>query len=746
MLAPKFHMTKHLCLCCALVCLFLTGGIVSAADRHWSGSAGQLWMTAGNWSNNVAPVAGDNLFFSGRPFNQFTVNNFPAGTTFGNISASPGNVAAFTLSGAGLMLTNGMEAGGTLFSGGTTVTCDIRLGPDASSGREVFTVTRSLLVSNLHLNEKVLLADISGSMTIAGRVTALPDPFLARTLKTNSGTLRIAPGAVYEADSINIWHGTLQVDGAATNDADGVVIWVVPVGNLPAAVTGTGVVSRLRVDRGGVLRPGNNGPGIFRCTDWVSFEPAVGGTRPVGLLQVDLNGPTAGVEHDQLVTDMLSLGGQLDAQVEYEAQVGDTFKIIASRVWSGGRFMNVPGALYDTTNGYSLGVRYGDDGIFLRTERRADSPFVLWKGVGPNGRLSLATNWAQGVAPTSGSHVRFRPYGLHATLSNDLPAEVVLASVLFSNTASSLTGAPLTVTQGITNASTNWVNGLLGGLVVVGPLVLAGDEGGTLLIDGSFNGSGTIRKEGEGKLRYVGTTMNSFAGSFVVNGGTFEVDGSLSDGTMVVNGGVLQGTGTVSGVTMNGGTVSPGGSPGVFHINGDLVMGAGATLRAELNGAVPGTGYDQLQVNGTVNLSGATLDLRPGFAAAQGTAFLILVNDSNDAVSGAFAGLAEGAVFSAGGQHFAISYKAGSGSNDVVVTRTAPPTRLLPLTRVDSNTMRLEGGGPGAANYTIQANTNLGSTNWSDIGTVSANGAGMFQFLDTNVQQFPRRFYRTRSP
>ncbi|REK12709.1 MAG: hypothetical protein DWQ37_10785, partial [Planctomycetota bacterium] len=78
----------------------------------------------------------------------------------------------------------------------------------------------------------------------------------------------------------------------------------------------------------------------------------------------------------------------------------------------------------------------------------------------------------------------------------------------------------------------------------------------------------------------------------------------------------------------------------------------------------------QLDVTGTVNLGGATLDgsLSAGFAATVGEEFTIVNNDGADAVVGTFAGLSEGASLSIGGANFTISYMGGDG-NDVVLTR-----------------------------------------------------------------------------
>jgi uncharacterized repeat protein (TIGR01451 family) len=56
--------------------------------------------------------------------------------------------------------------------------------------------------------------------------------------------------------------------------------------------------------------------------------------------------------------------------------------------------------------------------------------------------------------------------------------------------------------------------------------------------------------------------------------------------------------------------------------------------------------------------------------------FVLIANDGGDAITGTFAGLAEGATTTISGQTFSVSYIGGTG-NDVVLTRAAPNMALL---------------------------------------------------------------------
>ena len=87
----------------------------------------------------------------------------------------------------------------------------------------------------------------------------------------------------------------------------------------------------------------------------------------------------------------------------------------------------------------------------------------------------------------------------------------------------------------------------------------------------------------------------------------------------------------------------------------------------ELNGPAAGAGYDQIDVTGTVNVSGATLQVTRGYNPTPGTSFVIINNDDVDPVVGTFDGLPEGSVITVNGVPLVLSYEGGDG-NDVTLT------------------------------------------------------------------------------
>ncbi|MEQ1748326.1 MAG: cadherin domain-containing protein, partial [Prosthecobacter sp.] len=107
-----------------------------------------------------------------------------------------------------------------------------------------------------------------------------------------------------------------------------------------------------------------------------------------------------------------------------------------------------------------------------------------------------------------------------------------------------------------------------------------------------------------------------------------------------------------------------------------VAFGVGSQLGIAFAGAVEETDYSPLSVAGQVNLTGVFLVPSGAYVPAVSDSFTLLTNDGTDAITGTFAGLAEGAVipnFLGSGLGFKISYTGGTG-NDVVlsIANTAP--------------------------------------------------------------------------
>ncbi len=767
----------------APILLLAAAQSTSATSRTWTVlGTDHNWATAANWQGGVAPVAGDDLFFpsvsSGGAYSNF--NNYPAGTVFGKITITEGVEQSWAIGGNPIVITNGLTVSATRFGLGARIYCDVSLpingpvnylGAISVSGFLTLAGTFDVCGHSLDIND-------TGTIICSGLITnsfGASEPFVNQT---NTGSITIPAGGVWTADTLGST-GNILLDGLATNQNE---LSPLGVGDPDLAVygsghtiSGTGMGNVLEAHNLAILAPGDNGVGTLQCAsvDISGITESETLLYPAGTLYVILNGTNAGTDYGQLVTGVCILttylaaqgyAATLDAEFHYIPQIGDSFQIVekpaGSALRTEGYFYDLsPNSIYDATNGCSFAINYDTNAITLITVRVPSSPFSLWKGDGdPDGfdyaarNWSLSNNWAGGVVPASGSRLQFTSnqfnLGFQAPppITNDIPVGLTVASVLFTETNYTLWGNALTVTEGITNDIAQGTNYCHLGLVAVGPLAFDGTAGGTLFIDSSFNGSGTLRKVGEGTLIYDGTNMNSFVGTVSVEDGAMQVDGSFLDGSFSVSGGLLHGAGTVSGVTMSGGTLKPGDGIGVLHVEGDLNMNSGAVFEVELNGPIAGSSYDQLQVNGGVNVTGATLNIVPGYSATPGTSYLILVNDGADPIIGTFAALPEGTVFAAGGQFFSISYKAGSGGNDIVVTAVNPPLGFSGIGPVGTGTYQVQGTGPAGVNYSIQASTNIAATNWVDIGSATTDASGHFSFDFTNALSSPQQFFRLKSP
>lgn len=142
----------------------------------------------------------------------------------------------------------------------------------------------------------------------------------------------------------------------------------------------------------------------------------------------------------------------------------------------------------------------------------------------------------------------------------------------------------------------------------------------TITLNGALSGAGKLNKTGAGTLKLTGT--NTYNGTTSVNQGTLEVNGSiLSSSTTVASGATITGIGRTGALNVQaGGFINPGNSPGILN-TGDFVLGG--TYNAEIAGLGAGTGYDQINVNGSVTLGGL-LSLTSSYAASFGEMFLAL--------------------------------------------------------------------------------------------------------------------------
>lgn len=253
-------------------------------------------------------------------------------------------------------------------------------------------------------------------------------------------------------------------------------------------------------------------------------------------------------------------------------------------------------------------------------------------------------------------------------------------------------GAVLTLKQGNENAAFVLEDGLtetIGGLAGGTNGIVAIEEESTLIINnaadhtydgdiyGDQTGTSTLIKQGAGKLTANGDWgVEDSIASVILNAGSLVINGTVTAGELVVNAGKLMGTGEITSVTMAGGSLAPGLSPGILTVTGDITLTNGVSFEVEMNGTTVGSQYDQLVVSGTANLNNATLaiSLLDGYVPTVGSTYTIVRAAT---VTGTFAGLADDARITVGERVFRVDYNLSeTGEDTVVLTYLGSTTEL----------------------------------------------------------------------
>jgi len=244
-------------------------------------------------------------------------------------------------------------------------------------------------------------------------------------------------------------------------------------------------------------------------------------------------------------------------------------------------------------------------------------------------------------------------------------------------------GVPFNVSSGTVDVQSGTLS-LQGGGTETGALFSI-ESGATLDLAGStsfhldsgttFRGAGNLTKDGPTTLTIPGDSL-SLNGPTTVNSGTLLVNGSQpASAVSVLSGATLGGSGTVGAVRTTGSMLHPGNAPGILNVQGNVTLDPSSTFVVALNGPTPGTGYDQLNVSGAVDLNSSTLNASLGFSPSTQTFTIIR---STAPIVGTFQGLPQGAILTISGQRFTISYHAGGGDN-VALTVFGPvePPQIL---------------------------------------------------------------------
>ncbi|MCU0794348.1 MAG: autotransporter-associated beta strand repeat-containing protein [Akkermansiaceae bacterium] len=380
-----------------------------------------------------------------------------------------------------------------------------------------------------------------------------------------------------------------------------------------------------------------------------------GGTGGTGVARLELAGGVTVAGESVTIRGGGNFVGALSSFSDVNEWAGNvTVDAAGTRIGaSAGATLKVSGVIDSGVNSFGLTIRTGD----------TNSPVVL---SGANTYLGDTTILVGKLQLDGGDH--------------RLPTATNLIMGSGTNaTEFDLNGrnqeiAGLTLASGATGAN----NRINNSSATLSTLTVNTTAGAPSSFGGIITGNLALTKAGSDVLTISAT--NNYTGPTTVTGGSLLVNGNISTSllTTVQTGATLGGSGTVGDLTIDsGGFFSPGNSPGIMTVDGAYTQNG--TLVAELNGLTPGTGHDQVVVNGSVNLAGALSLSFNTFTPVNNDLIFILLNDDTDAISGTFTGFSQGTIVgSYGGYDWQISYQADqagnsfTGGNDVALQAIVP--------------------------------------------------------------------------
>lgn len=643
------------------------GGTLRLGSNLAAGGVGGLIHTTGSvidyasGINNAAPIVLDSNT------TQLQVLSGAVATQSGTISELNGPRPLEKIGGGTLTLsgTNSYSGGTTVSAGALIVNSDAALG--AASGNvtikdATFTATGTVTTNrNFLLGATVAVIGAPGTLTINGVISGT-----GNLTKGNSGALILTGNNTYtgtttgNGGSITIGNGGMTGSlgsGAVTLNNTNLIFNRSDSFTVANAIGSTGMLTKF-------------GAGTLTATGALSYSTStqiLGGTLEIastgsfsGGGSLNINGLDAGFvlntasgsvsSVDHAVGNLtLNNGATLDVITgNYVLGVGNILGNGTIRLLNNNRTFSITNA----NSSISAGTTITNNGSAL-------SPNPVTVNVG-----ALNNNYT--LAPTiAGSNVRL-------VLGNSGRTTTVSGNSSFGG-GTSLDSGTLIVssdtalgTGSLTMAAnTTLLSGGTGDRSLSNAIVLNGADlaignpnaGTNFTLGGVISGDNALTKTGAGTVILTG--VSTYSGGTTADNGTLAVDGTLSaSSTTIITGtATLGGNGTIVGtvnVTGNGQIYPATGQIGTLR-TGPLTFASGTKLLVDLNAS---GGCDKVIVTGIAALGGTTLDVRAFTPLPAGRIYSIV--EYSDQVTGTFAGLTDGAVFTVGSNRFRIDYGAAS--------------------------------------------------------------------------------------
>ena len=568
----------------------------------WSGGGGPAntnWSNAANW--NLLPVSSSTgiITFPGSaqivanndivsPFNLFQLNVLNHSNVFAGTNTISGNPLQFTGTAPALNQTS---------SAALNVSAPVSVNANTVfnlTGSGAVTLSGALLGSNA-------IATAGGGKLIVANTSAAVSGYV--------GTVTVSATGILQYDT-----PAAQADSTQVN---------VPSG---ATLTGTGVIGG-PVTVNGTLSPGD------AAGQTATLTVAALTLGAASVLNFDLNDAPGMPNNDMIAaTGFVTLNGGIvnfNLGAAFAAQTGfpKTYVLVAANFAPNGNAPVVgsitPGFRVTdlSINGTNLTVTIDSTGI------------GTWAATASPQNWSVAANWLKGVPPSSvTTNLLFpalSPNGPDPYVSNNnisSPSPFVLNLLLLSSGVSGnvISGNPLQF-DGVSPAIQQAGAGsfaiqnnltLNADTTILGPSPVSGGSGG-ITLSGQISGSGGLISSDPGApaVTLASVTGNSYSGNTTITTGKLMVSNTSGSATgsgavSLGAGTTLAGTGTISGsVALNGAATLAPGALGAGNIGilttGSLTLNSNAVLNFDLGApTTPGTTYDQVVVNGDLNLAG----------------------------------------------------------------------------------------------------------------------------------------------
>ena len=563
----------------------------------WIRSAsGGLWSDPSSWLNAVIADGGNSANFNTIDLTTNNTVHLDSPRTVGSMIF--GDTDATTP--ASWIVDNNNNATNTLTLAGATPTVTVNaLGSGAS------TTIGAALVGNSGLNK-------AGAGTL---VLSAPNS-LVGVLNVNGGTLQLTSG------------GSLNLGTSAVNTALNARLSIAG-GSFTTAGLVSATTSQFVIDSGtaalGSFRTNSDFSGTLRIN---------GGTLTVGDVNIRRNaGATADFASGFIVT-----GGTANATT-----IGlGTQNSFGSMSLEGGS-LTATGPITianQATSGRGGSMRVLNNATFTSTDPTLG--ILMCRNNGTNANNVASAIFTGGLSSVEKFTLGFdgNVTAGSATITINGGALYLGSGGIVKNGASGL-ATNLNFSSGTLGANADWTTSLNINLPTGGNVTFrtadAANSAHNITLNGVVGGNGGFTKNGSGRL--VLGASNTFGGAVTINGGTLDVDGSISAGAAVAvnSGGTITGDGSVNRniVINSGSTMRPGGA-----LNGSVLHGTSLTWNA---GAVMSFNLDnttsQLALTGALTKGSAgahNFVFTPGAGLAAHNVYTLATFGSTDFIASDF--------------------------------------------------------------------------------------------------------------